>query len=268
MNTYDAFIPMGETCIATHNLRQKKLQYESLPFDWIWIRDIKMAECFLRTHFADFMHKDALIYKGPETHNTDRYADTLSGTEFWHDFPSNVPLDKCYDEVCGKYRRRIERLYDQIEHARRILFFRVIKIKPDTEPEPGVTRMFSHEIAAEDKIIREFAELQKLYPHKKIDLLLLYVWNIPHNFEERRLNDNIRVFELYCPDSLGWTGDVALIGSKVLGDYRLSLKQNLIYKFKSVAFKVKKLVTKIGAALGFSYCKNMRKKQKDIMKRD
>ncbi len=268
MKTYDAFIPIGETCIATYNLRHQKLQYESLPFDWIWIRDIKIVECFLKTHFTNFLRKDALVYKGPDNQKTDIYVNTLNDVEFWHDFPINVPLDDCYDEIYNKYQRRISRLYDQIEKSQRILFFRVIKIKTDTEVKPGTTRMFSREISGEDKVAREFSELQKLYPNKKIDLLLLYVWNTPHDTVERSIDKNIRVFEIYCNDDLGWSGDVELIGTKVLGDYKLSLKQLILYKCKTKIFKFKKFTVKIGAMFGSSYCKGIRQKQKDIMRRD
>ena len=53
--TYDLIIPIGSKCKCSFNLRRLHLQYESFPFDWIYIKNPDVVEKLLQTDFKDFL---------------------------------------------------------------------------------------------------------------------------------------------------------------------------------------------------------------------
>lgn len=239
---YDFIIPMGWGCLNTHNLRRNKLQKESLPFDWIWFCGIPAVTQYMKTKFLNFMKKENLIFI---RHNGDAdvYRDTKDQTEFWHDFMIGEPFELSYPRNYQKYQRRISRLFYHINRAKSILWVRYVRIFPDRQ-KTAEEFMFENEPQSPQQTIKEFAELQNLYPDKKFNLLLIYTYNEPHDKKEYDITPDIHVCEFYNDENLGWKGDEKAI-SEILQAYDLTNLSKIYYAFNTFIFKVKKCLLNV-----------------------
>ena len=167
MSKFDFVVPLGGTCITAHNVRSCGLQKESLPFDWIWISGLPMITGFLSGHFSGFMLKENLRFLR-NNGDADIYRDELTKTEFWHDFMAGQNFDASYPVNYQKYQRRIRRLYYHLEHSRRVLWVRMVKIK-SRQQKTDDDFMFENAPYQPEKLQEEFSALQRLYPEKQFD---------------------------------------------------------------------------------------------------
>ncbi|MBR1733845.1 MAG: hypothetical protein IJ730_00085 [Alphaproteobacteria bacterium] len=55
MKQYDFVVPIGESCIASFNLRRLGLQMCSYPFDWLMDFKLKSFSYYLNNNFLDFL---------------------------------------------------------------------------------------------------------------------------------------------------------------------------------------------------------------------
>jgi hypothetical protein len=55
MTEYNFICPIGESCIASHNLRENLLQTESYPFDWLMDCKLDNFIHYIQTDFRDFL---------------------------------------------------------------------------------------------------------------------------------------------------------------------------------------------------------------------
>lgn len=234
---YDFIIPIGWGCLNAYNLRKNKLQRESLPFDWIWIPDIYLVTKLLSSRFQNFLKKDNLQFIKPNG-DADIYRDVSNRVEYWHDFMIGEDFDKAYEKVYQKYQRRINRMFYHINRSKKVLWVRYLRIFPDKQKTDS-DFMFEQQIATYEDTIQEFASLQKLYPNKKFDLLLIYTYDKPHETKVYSISDNINICEMYISEELGWKGDEKLIAS-ILGDYDLTLSSKIYYSINSFMYKIRK----------------------------
>ena len=244
---FDFVLPIGETCVTAHNVRRCGLQKESLPFDWIWISGLPMLTGFFQNRFADFLRKENLLFLR-NNGDADIYRDTLTKTEFWHDFMVGEDFDKAYESNYQKYQRRIKRMYYHLSCAQNILLVRAVKIKPHRQITDD-DFMFSNAPEESSRLLSEFAEFQSFYPDKHIELLLLYLYDEPCEHKEYNLSPSVHVCELFNDDNFGWKGDEQAIG-KVLSAYSLSWRAKLRYGLNTARFKLKKLVLRVLALCG------------------
>ena len=244
---FDFVLPIGETCVTAYNVRRCGLQKESLPFDWIWISGLPMLTGFFQNQFSDFLRKENLCFLR-NNGDADIYRDTLTKTEFWHDFMVGEDFDKAYESNYQKYQRRIKRMYYHLSCAQNILLIRTVKIKPHRQITDD-DFMFSNAPENTQQLLQEFSEFQSLYPNKHIELQLFYLYDEPCEYKEYNLSPSVHICELFNDDKFGWKGDESAIG-KVLAAYQLSWRAKLRYGLNTVCFKLKKLGLRMLALLG------------------
>lgn len=119
-NKYQNFISLGYFCNVAQDLEELGLRSTSSPFDWC-ITDFKGIIKAIDNGFIGFMD-----YNNLEQSELFRnhYRDSEYNCFFFHDFSKYKSLDKQYDLVKNKYKRRIDRFLSNIQNP--TLFFRYI----------------------------------------------------------------------------------------------------------------------------------------------
>lgn len=125
-NEYDCIFSVGRDCCCASYLIWHGLRKYSGPFDWI--TNAQWSDCakLICSDMAGFINREDLVLlpKRADMFNDDKcdyYTNTKTHYAFFHDFPANQPLEKSYDEVCGKYLRRIDRFNLFLKHSKRPL---------------------------------------------------------------------------------------------------------------------------------------------------
>ncbi len=121
---YDFIFSMGNACRSTTALRRNKLQYLSLPFDWISCAGFRTRVELIINDFKGFMDKDDLCFNPKEIseHGFICYTNKKNGFLFPHDFPSHLTFEDGYKIVTKKYKRRCERFFEIIKKSDKVLF--------------------------------------------------------------------------------------------------------------------------------------------------
>lgn len=263
MPKYDLIMPIGSACKTTYNLRQRKLQRESLPFDWIWLPTTEVVAGMLHDKFGNFLLKENLEFKPSNIIDHDIFIDHGCGVEFWHDFPYQTDLDRDYDEIKAKYNRRIKRMYENIHASKRILLFRTVIIKPGHKPED----LYDDEMISDDLLLKQAEKLFALFPGKKVDLVYVNLFLDPHEYKEVRLSDNLLKIEAHTPEKDEWIGNQKLF-DQILSPYDLSSQAKIRYWFKNLKFKTRKNLIKFGALLKIKSCQEKKEILKDRFRAD
>ena len=257
MKRYDIIIPIGSVCKTSQNLRNLKLQNESLPFDWVLTLDINQIKEMLESHFTGFLEKENMEYKGKESEQTDVYIDTKTKIGFWHDFPHNVALSESFDAIKNKYNRRIARLYQEIEKAQDILFFRVCTIRPQSGYSIEEV-IYSKTTETDEKLIRWLEDIRSLFPSKNISLLEVSLFNEPHEYSHREVQEGLKRIETYSDIKYEWEGDPQVF-RKLLSDHKLKYGVILHHKFTTLKFHLHKFLVNLGAKVGIKKCQERKK---------
>lgn len=155
MKYYDFFVPMGSFCSTSYHLRHNDLQTEAYPLDWVIIWKIKQAAELITSNFEGFFLQENLEFK-EVSGNHNSYTDTKNNIVFLHCIDKDLPFNEGYLKAKDTFNRRIERLYERINQARKVLFVYAIN------------ESISHEEALDAYDI-----LKNKYPYKQFDLLVL-----------------------------------------------------------------------------------------------
>ena len=158
---YDCVFSLGEVCFCANYLQALSLRKFSSPFDWIAGGTFSERMGYLLNDFENYFNKEDLVYHGkrefPEP--CDIYYNTRTHIVFNHDFPLSKPYDDSYPKVAERYARRIKRLYELVNKAKRVLIVYMEKY----ETQSGVT---------DNKQLCDLMEqLNKKFPKTHIDLL-------------------------------------------------------------------------------------------------
>lgn len=157
--TYDLVFSLGAVCFCTHVLRRMNLQLASYPFDWLFGSNLLDRLDMLSNHLEHFIELKDLEYSYTENSIfCDAYYNKSNDLTFNHDFPKGVDVKDSYDEVRQKYDRRIQRLFDNIDKAQKVL---VVFIE-----RPNVENSASYE----DFALRA-EKIRDKYKGKQIDFL-------------------------------------------------------------------------------------------------
>ena len=240
MRKYDFILPIGAACVTAYNLRKCKLQKESLPFDWLRIPSINTITELFKSNFTNFFLKDNLVYI-KNNGDADIYRDVSNNMEFWHDFMTGREFAEIYPKIQNKYHRRIKRTCEYINKAQSILLFRIVEIRTNINKDDEhihIKNLQNHQ-----ELIKEVENFQSLFSHKKIELLLIYMYNKEHKLKEYDINDSIHVAEMYNDEKYGWHGDEQQI-AKILQNYSLTFIGKLRYFINTVKFKFFRLFNK------------------------
>ncbi len=124
---FDLIFSLGEDCACTSYLRRFNLQENSYPFDWLTKADFFTRVELLANDFRGFLEKENLVWldksawKGSVDEHNDYYWDKGTDFYFYHDFAAQTPFDEAFAVVRQRYDRRIERLYERIRGAKKVL---------------------------------------------------------------------------------------------------------------------------------------------------
>ena len=206
LQSFDLFVPFGEQCITSWNLRQNNLQTESLPFDWLAHVKLNLALDFLLNNFEGFLIRNQLAFVKREKHEA--HFKMPNGIVFKHDFRSEKLED--FPKVERKYQRRIKRLYQKINHARSLLFVHFDYDKPQKEI-----------------LVEACKRLRSYYPDKKIKLLYVVMCGVENGYKIVEDNPDYELVLLEHDDEGSWMGRMDLI-KEIFAPYTLSLKSKLI----------------------------------------
>ena len=160
---YDFVFSLSEACSSTQALRDANLQNRSYPFDWLYGSDFKGRINILLSEFNRFIDIDDLVDENINNGDLNNlchiYSNKYNGIVFNHDFPENESLNTSYNKVLEKFQRRINRLFNNINCSKKILFVYIetpnIKIKTSNED-----------------ILESMKKIKNKYPDKEIDLLI------------------------------------------------------------------------------------------------
>lgn len=167
---YDVVISLGEWCIASMVLRMCDLQNRSFPFDWsggrFWDKcghgGLSGKVDLICNNFENFFNLEDFESLGPNPKDEDYWflwvVNNRTGLQYKHDFPSDVDIKDSYSKVRDKYCRRVDRLYDLINKADKILFVYI-----------AISGGFS-----DDYLKEQQAKLQNKFPKKRIDFLYFF----------------------------------------------------------------------------------------------
>ena len=123
------------SCSVAYQLKKHNLRIYAYPFDWIYPK-FATINVLLNSEFDKFTKfKDTK--KKSFNHNLDdnlrisKKMGTLiienwHGIKFYHDFSYKMSFYDQYQEICEKYRRRIDRLYEAIKTKKNIHFIRTV----------------------------------------------------------------------------------------------------------------------------------------------
>ena len=178
---YDLVISIGESCACSMSLRGARLQFASFPLDWVKGGKIVERARLIEADFSYFFNREDLEFvddfdlkKGSKL-----YLNKLTNIYFPHEFYNDRPIEKFYDEVLEKYKRRTRRLNERVAQSKRVLF--VYLSLPESE------------VLSDIELIETRNIIQQKYKDAKIDLL--YIKNDEKiNYKSAeivKLNENI-----------------------------------------------------------------------------
>ncbi len=214
LQSFDLFVPFGEQCITSWNLRQNNLQTESLPFDWLAHVKLNLALDFLLNNFEGFLIRNQLAFVKREKHEA--HFKMPNGIVFKHDFRSEKLED--FPKVERKYQRRIKRLYQKIKHARSVLFVHFDYDKPQKEI-----------------LVEACKRLRSCYPDKKIKLLYVVMCGVKSGCQIVEDNPDYELVLLEHDDEGSWMGRMDLI-KEIFASYDFSLKAKVVNWIKALLF--------------------------------
>jgi hypothetical protein len=130
----------------------------------------------METGFADWLREEDLEFVSDRADNgKDQYRNKRYPLVYLHDFPHGVPLHESYPTVKAKYDRRVARLKRLLSEAKN----RVLAVYMDSPVS-----------AKADVVACQEAKrrLQALYPHVKVDFLMISLESGRH-FKDRTIED-------------------------------------------------------------------------------
>lgn len=240
---FDLIVSLGEDCACSSYLRRFALQNASYPFDWLTKAPLKTRIDLIKNDFRGFLEREN-IYQIPHPEdsekNCDYYEDRNTDFYFYHDFPMGVDLDSSFAAVKEKYDRRIQRLYQMIESAHRVLFVWWSRDKHHTPTE----------------IESYYMTLNKKF--KNCDVFMLVMEYAPTRDVKYHHNNHILIINDKIVDDVNITmGDIK-INDKYFAKIRK--KRTLRERASYVAYKILKFLSCL------IFVKSARHKFKDYIK--
>ena len=144
---YDFCMSLGGSCAPAMQMKQRGLRLASMPFDWVRGRgNAEYADTLatlLENGFKGWCKFETLVPIPPELDRpkaTDplevRAWDKELEIGFYHDFRFNIFGEggrEYYEGIAARYRRRIERLYEMLGKASKVLAVVVFPDEPASE---------------------------------------------------------------------------------------------------------------------------------------
>lgn len=117
----DVFISGGGACRPAHYLRKFHLRTFSSPFDWMMAYKLNDIAHLLQNDGRGFF---AQIKEIPQDKKYEHrfIKDCQTGMISMHDFVHHQSIAQYYPEFINKYKRRFEKLKNEIKNAKNIVF--------------------------------------------------------------------------------------------------------------------------------------------------
>ena len=209
MKTYELIVPIGSKCKCSYNLRRLRLQHESLPFDWIYIKNPLVIRGLFETDFRNFLLEENLRLRSKQP-RFDEVDDLATGIYCAHDFATDKSIHECYPAVKAKYDRRIARVKNMLGRAERVLFVHCAE----------------DEILDDNEVVRQCLSVREFFAGKNTDFLYIALPNENMPYQEKELADGITRVTFYRDPAYEWQGNAKLF-DRALRSVRLSLRTSL-----------------------------------------
>lgn len=165
MEKYDLIVPLGEFCATAVALRDSGIRQASYPFDWsAGVEWNKCGNCgflgkiqMICNEFEGAFNLEDLKEEIGENPDHRHVVNKRTGLQYIHDFDWDKNVSEQFPEYKEKYKRRVERLYTNIEKSRKILFIFITRTK--------------HQLSLQE-IWTGYKMLSKKFPRKNIYFLI------------------------------------------------------------------------------------------------
>lgn len=220
---YDFILPIGESCITAYNLRERNLQKEAYPFDWLMDFKLKNFVHCLSVNFSDFLLKENLepYLDIPPTSNA-HYKDKNTGILFVHCFNKEADL-KDFDSVNEMFTRRIKRIQKRLAQSKKALL--VYTSKSD---------------CYDDKtLIQFYNQIAKSFPNCTIDLMYIVMSEKDNLFATQKISKHIEKIEMTYSEHIEankndeWKG-IKPLWDKLLNDIELKKPSKILKIFFNI----------------------------------
>ncbi len=184
MKEYDIVYSIGSNCACAIYLNKNNLRKISGPFDWLTGADFKSRIALILNDFDGFMNIEDFeaVFQDRSVEN-EYYINKKTNFSFLHDFPKNVALKDCFEEVKQKYDRRIARFYRNINENSKVL---LVWFSLDSKINDGEL------VDASNKLNKKF--------NKNIDILIIeHDEQLDHKtIKYNELSQNIMKYTLFA----------------------------------------------------------------------
>lgn len=230
MKKYDLFVPLGCFCLPSHCLRMSNLQLAAYPFDWVGTEDVTKFIKYLDNHFQGFFQKENLELVGDVIGNHISYKDTKNDVLFPHCMDKDLPFDEAYDKARATFDRRIERLYQHINQANKILFCNAC-YKTYKQHDLGDL----------------LQQLRKVFPNKDISLMRI---NLAPDFDKlveyKEVSPDILVYNMKYDMAKNIYTDRDKEMAQIMADFGLNPSKKVwLYKLKECGFAIKRFLVNL-----------------------
>lgn len=122
------FIPLGNSCSITYNLKINNLRQNAYPFDWVRVQNLNNITNLIQNNFDGFLDINKYKFKSSSkkfnvNDNFTSYIYSNNYCTFYHEFENYIEKLDMKDFI-DKYTRRINRLINIIKSNKKIIFIR------------------------------------------------------------------------------------------------------------------------------------------------
>lgn len=189
MRKYDLVISLGSNCHMASALKQMKITEKSYPFDWSDCdgdaSERLLNKCnLIKNHFENAFNLEDFVEYRCSDPTMRGVKNSKTGIHYTHDFPWEKSVKDFFPEFLEKHQRRVNRLYDDVETSKSILF--VFEDMSKLLPIPTIKTAI--------KILKE------TFPTKDINLLVILPILKDEQYQEINLGVD-GVFVVACSGS-------------------------------------------------------------------
>ncbi len=166
---YENYISLGFFCSVAIDIQEFGLRDFSYPFDWLITSKFEKVISLISSSFDGFMEYDNMYQNRKKR---EQYKDIQNDISFYHDFSPFKSFDIQYRDVKEKYKRRIERFYNNIKNP--TLFIRYIR-------DIDELRYIEKKYDDIDKIIKGFCPENDIIfiANDNINSSIITLYNVP-----------------------------------------------------------------------------------------
>ena len=122
------FIPLGNSCSISYNLKVNNLRKFAYPFDWVRIQNLNNISLLIQNNFDGFLDLSKFRFKyfSNKFNVNNKFESYIYSNEyctFFHDFDNYIEKFDASIFI-KKYERRIKRFLEVIKSNNKLIFIR------------------------------------------------------------------------------------------------------------------------------------------------